>query len=40
MGRYLGYMVVPFLGRCDTLGASGGALSPKVPFFKIFVEFF
>ena len=28
----LGYMVVPFLGVCDTLGASGGAFSVKVPF--------
>ena len=32
MGRYLGYMVVPFLGGRDTLGASGGAFSAKVPF--------
>ena len=29
-----------FRGGCDTLGASGGALTPKVAFFKIFVEFF
>ena len=33
MGKSLGYMVVPFLGVCDTLGASGGALNTKVPFF-------
>ena len=33
MGRYLDYMVVPFLGGCNTLGASGGALNTKVPFF-------
>ena len=25
-------MVVPFLGGCDTLGASSGALNAKVPF--------
>ena len=36
MGRSLGYMVVPFLGGCDTLGASGGALNTKVPFFDTF----
>ena len=40
MGIYLGYMVVPFLGGSDTLGASGGDSSPKVPLQKIFVEFF
>ena len=33
-------MVVPFFGGCNTLGASGGALSPKVLFFKIFVKLF
>ena len=33
MGRSLGYMVVPFLGECDKLGASGEAFSTKVPFF-------
>ena len=33
MGRYLNYMVVPFLGGCDTLGVSGRALNAKVPFF-------
>ena len=32
VGRSLGYMVVPFLGVCDTLGASSGAFSAKVPF--------
>ena len=32
MGRSLGYMVVPFLGGCDTLGVSGGAFNTKVPF--------
>ena len=32
MGRSLGYMVVPFLGGCNTLGASGGAFSAKVVF--------
>ena len=32
MGRSLGYMVVPFLRGCDTLGASGGAFNIKVPF--------
>ena len=37
VGRTLGYMVVPFLGGCDTLGGSGGALSAKVPFFDTFV---
>ena len=26
-------MVVPFLGGCETLRGSGGALNPKVPFF-------
>ena len=25
--------MVPFLGGCDTLGACGGALNTKVPFF-------
>ena len=29
--------MVPFLGGCDTLGASGGALNMKVPFFDTFV---
>ena len=29
----MGYMVVPFLGGCETLGGSGGASNPKVPFF-------
>ena len=33
MGRSLGYKVVPFLGGCDTLGASGRAFSTKVPVF-------
>ena len=33
-------MVVPFSGRCDTLGASSGASSAKVVLFEIFVEFF
>ena len=33
MGRSLGYMVVPILGGCDTLGASGRALNTKVPVF-------
>ena len=33
MGRYLDYMVVPFLGGCDTLGVSSGALNAKVPVF-------
>ena len=28
-------MVVPFLGGCNTLGASGRALNAKVPFFLI-----
>ena len=37
MGRFLGYMVVPFLGGCDTLGACGRALNTKVPFFDAFV---
>ena len=32
VGRSLGYMVVPFLGGCDTLRASGEAFSAKVPF--------
>ena len=32
MGRYLGYMVVPFLGGCDTLMGSGGALNAKCLF--------
>ena len=27
-------------GGGDTLGVSGRASSPKVPFFKIFVDFF
>ena len=36
MGRSLGYMVVPFLEGCDTLGASDGALNTKVPFFDAF----
>ena len=40
MGRYLGCMVVPFSGGCDTLGVSGGASNTKVLFFEIFVEFF
>ena len=31
MGRWLGYMVVPFLGWCETLGGSGRASNPKVP---------
>ena len=31
MGRWLGYMVVPFSGGCETLGGSGRALNPKVP---------
>ena len=31
MGRWLGYIVVPFLGGCETLGGSGGASNPKVP---------
>ena len=29
-----------FGGGCNTLGASGRASSLKVPFFKIFAEFF
>ena len=33
MGRSLGYMVVPFLGGCDTLGVSSGACSTKVLVF-------
>ena len=33
LGRSLGYMVVPFLWGCNTLGASGGAFSAKVLFF-------
>ena len=33
MGRSLGYMVVPFLGGCNTLGASGRAFSTKVLVF-------
>ena len=40
VGRYLGYMLVPFLGECNTLEGSGGASSPNVPFFQIFVKFF
>ena len=36
MGRSLGYMVVSFLGVCDTLGVSGRALNTKVPFFDTF----
>ena len=36
MGRSLGDMVVPFLGGCNTLGASGRAFSTKVPFFRWF----
>ena len=33
-------MVVPFSGGCNTLGVCGGPLSPNVPLFKIFVQFF
>ena len=33
MGRSLGYMVVPFLRGCNTLGASGRAFSAKALFF-------
>ena len=33
VGRSLGYMVVPFLRGCKTLGASGRALNMKVLFF-------
>ena len=35
-----GYMVVPFLRGCDTLGASGRASSTKVLFLKSLSNFF
>ena len=33
MGRSLGYMVVPFLGGCDTLGASARGIEHKSSVF-------
>ena len=37
MGRWLGYMVVPFSGGCKTLGSSGRALNLKVPLLGGFL---
>ena len=36
VGRFLGYIVVPFLGQCDTLRGSDRALKIEVPFFDTF----
>ena len=38
--RLYGGTIFGEAGGCDTLGRSGGALSPKVSFFKIIVKFF
>ena len=40
MGRYLGYMVVPFSGGATPLGHLAGLPSPKIPFFQIFAKNF
>ena len=37
MGRWLGYIVVPFSGGCETLGGSGRASNPKVPLLGGFL---